>query len=188
MEILILGLALFLLIHLIPALPKLRAELQRKLGEQRYKAVFSILSVAGIVLIIFGYRQAPHDPQLFSSFPEAVRLAPFAMVLAFILLAAANMKTHIRHWIKHPMLLGVGIWASVHLLANGHAKASVLFGAFLAYAVIDLASAVSRHANKTFQPSGRYDAMAIIGGSLLAVLVMTSHRHIFGVSAVSWGI
>src|SRR5256885_12136267 len=98
------------------------------------------------------------------------------MAISFVLLAAANMRTHIRRWLRHPMLIGVGIWATVHLLANGHAKATVLFGAFLLYVVIDLLSAVQRGAVKSFAPVARQDAMAVGGGVLLALLVMTFHR------------
>ena len=70
------------------------------------------------------------------------------MVISFIFLAATNMRTHIRRAVRHPMLIGVGIWAMVHLLANGHAKATLLFGAFLAYVLIDIISATRRHAVK----------------------------------------
>ena len=61
-------------------------------------------------------------------------IAPFAMTLAFILFAAANMRGHLRHALKHPMLLGLLIFSGVHLLANGDLRGTVLFGALLAYA------------------------------------------------------
>jgi uncharacterized membrane protein len=117
----------------------------------------------------------------------ARQLAPLAMILSFILLAAANMRTHIRRVLRHPMLIGVGLWSVTHLLANGHAKASLLFGAFLAYAVIDLASAVARGARKDFQPKASHDAIAVGSGLVLALLVMAFHRQIFGAPAVHWG-
>ena len=85
------------------------------------------------------------------------------------------------------MLIGVGLWAAAHLLANGEAKATLLFGAFLAYVVIDLLSAVHRHATKSFTPAARQDAMAVGAGIVLALLVMAFHRHLFGVMAVHWG-
>jgi uncharacterized membrane protein len=187
MEILILGLALFLGIHLLPMFTGVRAGLHKRYGENAYKGVFSLLSAAGLVLIVVGYARAPVEPRLFDPFPFAVRIAPLAMIVSFILLAAANMRTHIRHKLKHPMLLGVGIWAGVHLLANGEARAALLFGAFLAYVVIDLVSAISRHATKSFVPVARQDAMAVGAGIVLALLVMAFHRPLFGVMAVPWG-
>ncbi|HEX7636526.1 MAG TPA: NnrU family protein [Noviherbaspirillum sp.] len=188
MELLILGLVLFLGIHLVPTLPAFRNKLFAKLGEKRYKGMFSVISAAGLVLIVIGYARAPSEPRLFNPYPAAIMIAPLAMVISFILLAAANMKTHIRRMVVHPMLIGVGIWAIVHLLANGHAKATVLFGAFLAYAVLDLLSAVARHATKSFTPVARQDVIAVVAGTVLALLVMVFHRKLFGVMAVGWGV
>jgi uncharacterized membrane protein len=186
--ILVCGLVLFLGIHLVPMLPGMRNRLLERYGEKAYKGVFSLVSTLGLVLIVVGYSRAPAGPQLFAPFPSAIALAPIAMTISFVLLAAANMKTHIRRAVRHPMLIGIGIWALVHLLANGHAKATVLFGAFLAYAVADTISATKRHAVKPFQPSAKQDVIAIVAGILLALLVMTFHRLLFGVRTVPWGI
>lgn len=188
MEILSLGLVLFLGVHLIPTLSALKARLVGAFGENFYKAAFSILSAIGLVLIVVGYTRAPSEPRLFSPFHQAIVAAPFVMVVSFVLLAAANMKTYIRAWIKHPMLLGVGLWACVHLLANGHGKATLLFAAFLAYVVIDLISVVQRKSVKSFKPMAKYDVIAIILGTLLALAVMTFHRQLIGVTVVSWGV
>lgn len=187
MEILIAGLVLFLGIHLLPAVPGLRNALFKSLGEKKYKGLFSLLSAIGLVLIVVGYGRAPGEPKLFDPFPAAIRIAPLAMIVSFILLAAANMRTHIRSAIRHPMLIGVGIWSAVHLLANGELKATVLFGAFLAYAVVDLISAIARHATKAFTPVVRQDVIAVVSGVVLALIVMAFHRQLFGVLAVPWG-
>ncbi|WP_286758102.1 NnrU family protein [Ralstonia sp. RL] len=187
MTMLILGLVLFFGIHLLPVATPFRNRLFDTLGEGKYKGMFSLLSAIGLALIVLGYARAPSQPQLFAPSATAIMLAPLAMVASFILLAAANMKTHIRRIVRHPMLIGVGLWAAVHLLANGEAKATILFGSFLAYAVIDLISAVARHAVKSFTPVARQDAIAVVAGTALALLVMTFHRTLFGAAAVSWG-
>lgn len=187
MELLSLGLILFLGVHLIPTVPALKASLIGSLGANPYKGLFSLVSAAGLVLIVIGYAHAPAGPRLFNPSSTAIMIAPLAMVISFILLAAANMKTHIRAWIKHPMLLGVGIWALVHFLANGHAKAAVLFGAFLAYVVIDLISALRRKTGASFEPKTKQDVISIVSGALLALLVMTFHRVLFGPVVVNWG-
>jgi len=85
------------------------------------------------------------------------------------------------------MLLGLLLWATVHLLANGDLRGTLLFGAFLGYAVIDLVSATSRHAVKPFVPSVKFDMMAVAGGLMVAVGVMALHRLLFGVRAVTFG-
>lgn len=185
--ILILGLVLFLGIHLLPALTGVRARLLGALGEKRYKGLFSLVSALGLALIVLGYARAPSAPRLFDPYPAAVRIAPLAMAISFVLLAAANMKTHLRHTLRHPMLIGVGIWAAVHLLANGETRATLLFGAFLAYVAVDLGSAIQRKATKPFVPALRQDAMAAAAGVVLALLVMEFHRPLFGVLAVPWG-
>jgi uncharacterized membrane protein len=188
MKILIIGLALFLGVHLLPAVSRVRNKLSGSLGENKYKGLFSIISAIGLVLIVVGYARAPGEPRLFDPFPAAIMIAPLIMMISFVLLAAANMRTHIRHTIRHPMLIGVGLWAAVHLLANGEAKATLLFGAFLAYAVIDLISALQRHATKTFVPVARQDAMAVGAGIALSLIVMAFHRPLFGAMAVHWGV
>ncbi|MDB5761662.1 MAG: NnrU family protein [Herminiimonas sp.] len=188
MIILVSGLVLFLGVHLVPTLPGMRNRLLESYGEKRYKGVFALISALGLALIVIGYSRAPSEPRLFNPFPGAIAIAPIAMAVSFVLLAAANMRTHIRRAVRHPMLIGIGIWAMVHLLANGHAKATLLFGAFLAYAVIDIISATGRHAVKPFKPVAKQDAIAVAAGILLALLVMTFHRQLFGVRAVVWGI
>jgi len=186
MSLMILGLALFLLPHLLPVLPGARAGLVTRWGEQRYKGLFSLLSGVGLILIVAGYYGASRGVQLFAPVPAARAAAPYAMTLVFILLAASHSPSHIRAAIKHPMLIGVLIWATVHLLANGDLRGSVLFGAFGAYAIVDLISAFQRGSVASFTPTLRADIVSIVGGSIVALLVMTFHRVIFGVPVVSF--
>ena len=187
MTLLVLGLVLFLGAHLVPVATSLRATLAARLGPDRYKGLFSAVSLAGFVLIVAGYYFGERGPQLFAPMPWARRIAPEAMTLAFILLAAANMRGYLRHTLKHPMLLGVLVWSTVHLFANGDLRGTILFGAFLAYAIVDLISAIARGAVKAFEPSVRYDAMAVVGGIVLTGIVMYAHRWLFGVRVVTFG-
>jgi uncharacterized membrane protein len=188
MSLLITGLAIFLGVHLLPTVPPARAALVASLGPDRYKAVYALASAAGLVLIVVGYATSgPREP-LFEPVPLAVRVAPSSMTIAFILFAAANMRGYLRRLVQHPMLLSLLIWSTVHLFANGDLAGTVLFGAFLAYAVIDLISALARHAVKTFEPSLRFDLIAVVAGVAVALLVMTFHRLLFGVRVVPFGI
>jgi uncharacterized membrane protein len=187
MRLLIAGLAIFLGIHLLPVVPSLRAALLARWGEQRYKGVFALISAVGLVLIVVGYAIADDRTRVFNPLPAARAIAPFAMVASFILFAAANMRGHLRRIIRHPMLLGLLLWASVHLLANGDRTGTALFGAFLAYAVVDLVSAVQRGAVKSFIPQRKHDVIAVVGGAAVALAVMTFHRILFGVAVVPFG-
>lgn len=188
MTVLIAGLAIFLGIHLLPTLPRARLALVARLGEQRYKGLYSLVSAAGLALIVAGYAWADDRTRVFAPFPVARALAPWAMTLSFILFAAANMRGRLRRVLGHPMLLGLIIWSLVHLLANGDRTGTVLFGAFLAYALIDLASAVRRGAVKSFEPVGKHDAIAVVAGVVVALAVMTFHRVLFGVAVVPFGL
>jgi uncharacterized membrane protein len=187
MVLLVTGLVLFVGIHLLPSAPGWRAAMATRWGEQRFKGLFSLVSFAGLALIVAGYRMAEPGPRLFAPWPAAIAVAPYAITLSFILLAAANLRAHLRRFVQHPMLLGLLIWALVHLCANGDTRGTVLFGAFAAYAVVDLLSAMRRHAVKAFAPTARHDAIAIAVGVALALAVMTFHRALFGVVVAPFG-
>jgi len=188
MRLLFVGLALFLGIHLVPALPSVRAAVVAQYGERRYKGVFALVSAIGLVLIVVGYMVADERTRAFAPFPAARAIAPYAMTISFILFAAANMRGHLRQIVRHPMLLGLAIWATVHLLANGDRVGTLLFGAFLAFAAVDFASATRRGAVKEFVPQWKHDIIAVVGGTVVALLVMTLHRVLFGVAVTGFSI
>ena len=188
MATLVVGLILFLGIHLLPAFPGVRGGLASRWGEGRYKGLFSLVSFAGLALIIIGYAKAERGDQLFAPLPAAIAVAPYAMTVAFVLFAAANMRGYLRQTLSHPMLIGLLVWSGVHLLANGDLRGTVLFGAFFGYGVVDLCSAVQRHAVKTFEPVARHDVIAVIAGVVVALVLMTFHRVLFGVQVAPFGI
>jgi len=189
MPLLVVGLICFLGVHLLPTLPRLRTAAVAAMSEPRYKGAFSFISLAGLALSIVGYAMADHRARLFAPAPLAMAIAPYAVPVAFVLFAAANMRTHIRRFLGHPMLLGLMIWSAVHLFANGDVPGTLLFGSFLAYSIIDLASAVQRHAVKSFVPTVRHDVISIVAGVALAAIVMLLHRVLFGgVKVVPFGI
>ncbi|TMJ71036.1 MAG: hypothetical protein E6G91_13380 [Alphaproteobacteria bacterium] len=55
MALLIAGLALFIVVHLVPTRPSLRAGLVGTLGPGIYRGLFALVSIAGLVLIVLGY-------------------------------------------------------------------------------------------------------------------------------------
>jgi uncharacterized membrane protein len=86
------------------------------------------------------------------------------------------------------MLIGLLIWSTVHLLANGDRTGTVLFAAFAVYAIVDLFSAVARGAVKSFEPTVKHDVIAVVGGTAVALAVMTFHRLLFGVPVVPFSV
>jgi uncharacterized membrane protein len=184
MTIMIAGLVLFLGIHLVPTIPGTRRTLAARMGDARYKMIFSVLAGIGLVLIALGYWRAGASDRLFAPVPAARAAAPWVVTLAFILLAASHMRGHIRRTLRHPMVIGVILWSAVHLLANGDRRGSILFGAFLAWAIIDLIASLGRAPIVAYEPKARYDAMAIAGGIIVAGIVMMVHQPLFGVRPV----
>jgi uncharacterized membrane protein len=180
MTLLWIGLAVFFGGHLVAATP-LRATLVSTLGARGYRAAFSLVSLAGLIVIVLGYRQAPVE-MVFAPQPAARAAALHAMPVAFILLAAAHMPTHLRAWLRHPMMIGVGLWAVLHYFANGERAAVWLFGSFAIYAVVSIVSSTLRGKtliNPARPPAWKYDAMAIGGGIVLYLVVLLSHGWLF---------
>ncbi|WP_022963633.1 NnrU family protein [Halopseudomonas pelagia] len=135
---LVIGLLLFLGVHstrLFAA--QWRAKQISKRGLLPYKGAYAVVSLLGLLLIIWGYGQARLDPTWLWVSPVWTRhLAALLTVPAFILLAATYIPgTHIKARVGHPMLLGVKFWAIAHLAANGTLADLLLFGGFLVWAV-----------------------------------------------------
>ncbi|EXI89703.1 MAG: putative membrane protein [Candidatus Accumulibacter sp. BA-94] len=147
MTLLILGLATFLGVHSIRIFAAgFRDAQMAKLGPNGWKALYSIVSIAGFVLIVYGYADARMTPvAVWSPPPWTGHLAALLTIPAFILLAAAYVPgTRIKRAVGHPMVAGVKVWAFAHLIANGTLADVLLFGSFFAWAILDYASARRR--------------------------------------------
>jgi uncharacterized membrane protein len=181
MGLLILGLALFIGVHLVPAGTALRAKVVGTISLNGYKAVFSLVSVAGLVLICVGYARAPTE-QIFTPSETARLILPIGMALAFILMACAYAPGRIRRLAKHPMMTSVLIWSVLHLLANGDLASNVLFGTFAVWSVFAILSA-SRRSQKLGDDRIRpwADVIAAAIGLIVFAVVFYSHAWLFGV-------
>jgi uncharacterized membrane protein len=182
------GIVLLLGIHALPMAPATRVRVVTAWGERPYKLAYSLVSLAGLALIVLGWRAAGPGAQVFAPSPIAIRIAPFVMIVVFILLASSHAPANLRAAVKHPMLIAVILWAAVHLAANGDTRGTILFGAFLAYAVVDLVSVVRRHAVAVFEPRWTADVIAVVAGTIVALVVMALHRVLFGPAVVSFSL
>ena len=175
MILLIIGLVLFVGIHFLPMFEGLRSAVVEKLGENVYKAVFSIVSIVGLVLMVMGYKQTEVTP-LWDTPSWGRQLLFLLMIPATILFVAANFKSHIRNRLRHPMLIGTIIWSLGHLIVDGHLAALFLFGSLTAFAVIDIISVNSRKAAETQELIGiKYDVIAVIVGLGAYVVILKLH-------------
>ena len=186
MAILVAGLVLFLGVHLVPAFPARREALLARWGRPRYRLAFSAVAGVGLVLIVAGFARAPRTP-LFAPFPAAIAAAPFVMAASMLLFAAANLEGRLRRALRHPMLIGTILGSGVHLVANGDLAGTVLFGAFLAWAIVDLVSASARGATRAFAPRASRDAIAVAGGLAVFAAVAVLHGVLFGPRVVPFG-
>ncbi len=144
---LVLGLLLFLGAHSTRVVAEdWRGRQLARWGEKGWKGAVALVSLAGFILLIWGYGQARQAPVLLWQPPRGMNhLAALLTLIAFILLVAAYVpRNAIRARLRHPMVLSVKIWALAHLLANGTLAAVVLFAAFLVWAVVDFRAARQR--------------------------------------------
>lgn len=173
MALLVAGLVIFFATHSVRIFAEeWRAERIRRVGPRAWRGLYSVVSIAGFVLLVWGYgfaRQAPLD--LWSP-PAWTHAATSILTLpAFILLAAAYVPgTRIKAAIGHPMLVGTKVWALAHLLSNGRLADVLLFGVFLVWAVLAFrtARARDRAAGVTYPALGASrDAIAVIVGAVV---------------------
>ena len=192
MVLMILGLVLFLGVHTVRVVPRLRGTLAAAVGEGAFKVLYSLLAAAGLVLVVVGYGEwRAAGPAILYEPPAWTRhVALLLMLVAFILLTAAYVPGTIRHAVRHPMLLAVKVWALAHLIANGDAASVTLFAAFLAWAVVDRISVAKRERAgeinpRAFVPRLGADLFAVATGSILyAVFVWKLHLWLIGVSPI----
>jgi len=167
---LVLGLIVFLGVHSVRIVADdWRTTQIARMGEGTWKGIYSLLSLAGFVLMVWGFGQARQTTLVLWSPPQWTHhVAALLTLIAFVLLAAGNLRgTRIKHALGHPMVLGVKVWAFAHLVSNGTLADAVLFGSFLVWAIVDYASSRRRdRAAGTVYPEGALgrDALAILVG------------------------
>ena len=169
MTVLILGLVLFLGAHSVRIFADgWRTRTIARLGDMGWKAAYSVVSLIGFGLIVWGYGLARQQPVVVWSPPVMMKhLNSLFTLVAFIFLAAAYVpRNQIRAKLHHPMVLGVKLWAFGHLLATGKLADIVLFGAFLLWAVLDFRAARQRD-----RALGTVYAPGTLAGTLIAVVV-----------------
>ncbi|MFC3693283.1 NnrU family protein [Chenggangzhangella methanolivorans] len=175
MALLILGLALFLGAHLVTRARGVRAGLIARFGEGGYKAAYSLVSLAGLVLIVIGWQAAPYI-EIWSPPAWTRHVVILLMWPVFVLLAAYRLPGHIRARAKHPMLAAVKLWATAHLIANGDLASMLLFGSFLAWGVVARIG-LKRQERATGAPprpaSWQNDVIALVIGTAIYLLFGT---------------
>ena len=186
---LIAGLVLFLGVHSTRVFANSwRNQTVARMGEKPFKGVYALLSIAGFVLVVWGYGQARQQGVMLWNPPTAMRhIASLLTLIVFVLLAATYVpRNQIKAKLHHPMVLATKVWALAHLLANGSLAATVLFGSFRVWSV--LLFAASRRRDRREQkayPAGTASMTAVtvaVGVVAWAVFAFWLHRVLIGVS------
>jgi len=192
--VLVLGLILFLGPHVFVTMRPQRDAAFKRLGEWSYKGLFAAVAIVGLYLIGKGFGMYDAAGPIVVWTPPAVMryVTQILMWPASICVAAAYLPGDIKRWLKHPMLVGVKLWAVAHLLDSGDLGGIILFAAVLAWAVYDRIT-LKRRSDPGAPPipygGRRNDIAAIIVGTILYLaLGLVFHplvvgRAVFGTPA-----
>jgi uncharacterized membrane protein len=180
------GVLLFALAHLFPGLlPGSRSHLRARWGEARYKALISVGVLAGIALIIVGWRSAV--PSGIYLPPPALRHPAMALlVMAFWLLVISQRPSRLRQWVRHPQLTAVLLWASAHLLLNGDSRSLALFGGLALWALVEIPLINRREGVwiKDDKPPLTSELINLLLTAAVVMVVMYLHPWFAGVSVL----
>ncbi|MBI2731931.1 MAG: NnrU family protein [Aquabacterium sp.] len=191
---LILGLVVFLGVHSVRIVAEgWRTHMRARIGELPWKGLYSLVSIAGFVLMVWGFGQARLQPEVLWTPSVAMRhIAALLVLISFVFLAAAYVPGNaIKARLHHPMILAVKVWALAHLLANGKLADMVLFGAFLLWAILDFRSARQRdRAAGTTYPEGNAIGTVltvVVGVVAWAAFAFWGHQALIGVAPMARG-
>ena len=188
MLIMIAGLIVFLGVHSVRIFAGgWRTAQIARMGALSWRGVYSLVSLAGFALIVWGFGMARLDPLVVWSPPTYMRhVAALLVLIAFILITAAYVPGNgIKARVGHPMLAGTKAWAFAHLLANGTLNDIILFGAFLVWAIALFA--VSRRRDRaagvTYPALGAGHTVltVVIGALAWGLFAHVLHRMLIGV-------
>jgi len=188
MALLIVGLVMFLGVHSVRIFADdWRTAQIAKVGPKVWKGSYALLSLIGLVLIVYGYGLARQSPVVLYATPAWTRhLAALLTLAAFILIAAAFVpETRIKARIRHPMVAGVKVWAFAHLLANGTVADVILFGSLLIWAIFSYSAALRRdraaNVDYVIGPVSRDIKAVVIGAVAWAIFTFWLHEWLIGV-------
>jgi uncharacterized membrane protein len=191
MTLIIIGIVIFIGVHLLGMLlAGPRDRLMARLGEGPYKGLYSLVSAIGLGLMIYGFYTTrgalEPDDYLYAPAPWTRHAAMGLVLLAFIFIGASHGKGYLKLWLKHPMSIGIGLWAIAHLLANGERPDIYFFGSFLALAVLDVILSTLRGKLPHHEPQVKSDVRAVVIGIVLYLIFLFGvHPYIFNVPIVA---
>lgn len=185
MDLLLAGILLWSAVHYIPGLtPNFRATVIAKLGNA-YRGVFSLLIVASIAMIVFGWRSM--TPEYIYAPPEFAHTATLIlMFLSIFLLGSAKGEANIKRYIRHPMLMGVITWGIAHLLSNGDNRSILLFGGMIIWATVEIL-VINKREGEWIVPEQvplKHDIKKLVISSIVYTVLIFIHPYLSGVPVI----
>jgi uncharacterized membrane protein len=184
MAVLAFGVLLFAALHLVAAVPGLKQAAKSRLGERVFGPVYGAASLVALAIIVAGWWMADfvfvYDP------PEWGAHANFGFTLvAFICFGIFLFRGRLRQRLRFPMGLAVTFWATGHLLANGDLRSVILFGGFLAYALVHMGLGLAYGARPTPEVRGGHDLASVLAGIALYGVMTQLHPYLIGVPVLT---
>lgn len=187
MNMLLAGLALWIILHFIPCLGRgLRASLIKRVGDKAYQGGFALGVLLSVVLMVLGWRSA----EQIAVYEPILALKPIGMLLiliGFVFFGLSHAKTNLKRYVRHPQLTGMVAWAIGHLLTNGDNLSVVLFSALGAWALINMIL-INRRDGAWQKPEPvplKAEIKPIVIGLIVFVVFFAAHPYLFGVSPIS---
>ncbi len=180
MTLFVIGIILFFGVHFVPSMP-LKSIMVNRLGEMRFKGLFSLISALGLGLIIYGFSLTKFQP-LFDPLSWGRNAAIFTMPIAVILICAAQMPNNLKTLVRHPMLGGLILWGLSHLVANGDLASTILFASFVVFSIINILLVNARGPGVAPTPVSKlWDLGTIAIGLALYILLFQFHGVFAGI-------
>lgn len=146
MTILVLGVALWWGAHLFK---RVAPDARAKMGDKG-KGLVALLVLASIVLMVIGFRGADVT-DVWTPPAWTTHLNNLLILIAIFMMSPAPRKGRLLNALRHPMLMGFGLWTVAHLLVNGDLASLILFGGLLTWAVVEVI--VINRAEPRWQPT-----------------------------------
>jgi len=184
MSLLIVGIIIWSAAHLFKSVaPANRDRVGQKLGENRYRGVFSITIIGSLILIVLGWKSAVPHPVYSAPLPGGPLVSALVLI-GLVLLFASQFAGNIKRFVRHPQMTGTLLWALAHLLTNGDSRSLTLFGGIAAWAILEKVF-INRRDGKWRKPGPaaiRFDVIPLAIGSAVFASVLYFHQTLFGVA------
>lgn len=185
MALLAVAVLAFSLVHLIPAVPPVKARLQEALGRA-YGPLFGGAATLSLLLIIFGWWAsgfvAVYEPPMWMR-----QLTVGLLLLAFLCLGVFLFRGRLRQHLRFPLAIGVMLWGIGHLFANGDLASVILFGGLTAYGATHLVLGLAHGVRPTADVRSGHDVLSLIAGVALYIAMVQLHPVLIGVSVLPRG-